>query len=87
MLQELSTKQVCSSTLWCKSECGHCGHCVRIAIGKLSIDGVLKKRRQNGRISYRAERRRLIRLYRGTEVLETMLEQEIRVLRALGRPL
>ena len=60
---------------------------MRIAIGKLTIDGVLKKRKQNGRISYRAERRKIIRFYRGTDVLETMLEQETRVLRALGRPL
>ena len=59
---------------------------MRIAIGKLTIEGVVKKRKQNGRISYRSERRKLIRFYRGTDVLDSMLEQERRVWRALGRP-
>ena len=87
VLQELLTRQVCSSTQWCKKECGDCGHCFRIAVGGLTIDGDVKKRKQNGRISYRKQRHRLIRLYRGTHALEAMLHQETRVLRALGRRL
>lgn len=70
---------------WCKKACGDCGHCFQIAVHGITIDGLVKKRRLRGWISYRKERRRLIHLYRGTYAIDAMLEHEIHVLRALGR--
>ena len=83
VLRQLTNLDVCSSTQWCKPECCDCHHCFRIVVNHLTIDAAVKKRKGKT-VNYHKQRRRLIRLYRGTRVLDAMYRVEVRVLNSLG---
>ena len=80
---ELSELEVCRPTKWCKPSCGDCNHCHRLLYGRTTIDGKVKKQK-TGFINYRQQRRRLMRLYRGTYVEKGLLNMEVRVVKSLG---
>ena len=73
----------CSSTQWAKHVCGDCNHCFRLLYQRLTIEGKIK-RRKTGRVNYRLQRRRILRMYRGTKVAQATYALEWRVLRSLG---
>ena len=75
--------EVCRSTQWCKPSCGDCNHCHRLLYERTTNDGKVKKKK-SGRINYNKQRRRILRMYRGTHVEQSMYSMEYRVLRSLG---
>lgn len=69
----------CDSTQWLSLTRTYCSHCLRIVVEGLTVDGVFKRR-----VNLRRERRKLLRLYRGTLALRKRLYNERRVLASLG---
>lgn len=70
----------CRSSQWLSLTDTYCSHCLRIIVEGVTVEAVFSKRNVN----FRAERRKLIRLYRGTPVLRKRIQNERHVLRSLG---
>ena len=81
--QEIRHTFFCPSVQWLSPNEPYCGHCVRISIEGLTIDGHLKRSKRR-RINWRKERRRLGRLYRNTYALRKRELLERRIFNSFG---
>ena len=82
-LKEIQNTFFCQSVQWLSHNQSYCGHCIRISIEGLTIDGHLKRMKRR-RINLRKERRKLGRIYRNTYALRKRELLERRVFNSFG---
>ena len=82
-MNQLSQTLFCHSTQWLTVSRPYCGHCLRISVEGLTLDGEIKRRKQR-RINFRKERVRLTKLYRNTHALRKRRLLEQRVFNSYG---
>ena len=82
-MQQLKETLFCHSSLWLSVNRPYCGHCMRVSVEGVTIDGELK-RRKGRRVNYQRERLRLEKLYANTHALRKRQILERRVFRSYG---
>lgn len=82
-LKNLTEIFFCSSVQWLSRNQPYCGHCVRISIEGLMIDGSVKRKKRR-RINWQRERLKLAKLYRNTHALSKRRLLERRIFNSYG---
>lgn len=82
-MKQLRETLFCHSAQWLSLNRPYCGHCLRVSVEGITIDGELKRRKRR-RVNYHRERLRLDRLYANTHALRKRRILERRVLNSYG---
>ena len=82
-MKQLTTNLFCHSAQWLILSRPYCGHCLRISIEGLTMDGEIKRANRKP-INFRKERLRLVKLYRNTRAMQKRRLLERRVFNSLG---
>ena len=82
-MKQLRETLFCHSAQWLTVNRPCCGHCLRVSVEGVTIDGELKRRKRR-RVNYERERLRLENLYRNTHALRKRRILERRVFNSYG---
>ena len=82
-MRQIKNRHFCRSAQWLSFNQGNCSQCLRIAVECLSVEGQMKHDRYE-RVNFERERRKVFKLYRGTQILERRQVLEQRMMQSLG---
>ena len=82
-MRQIRETLFCHSTQWLTVNRPYCGHCLRVSVEGVTIDGEVKRRKRR-RLNYQRERQRLEKLYRNTHALRKRQILERRVFNSYG---
>ena len=82
-MRQLKKRYFCKSAQWLSFLDGVCSQCIRIAVDCLTVTGQMKYDRYEC-VNFERERRQILKLYRGTPIIERHWALEQCVMDSLG---
>lgn len=82
-MRQVKSRHFCTSAQWVSFSTKVCMQCVRISVEGLTVEGQMKKDR-NERVNFESEQRKLLKLYRHTSAIRRRRIHEQRVLNSFG---
>ena len=82
-MREIKKRHLCSSVQWLSFSENICSQCMRICVEGLTIEGQTQHDRFET-VNFERERRKLFKLYRGTNAIQRCRALEQRIMQSFG---